>query len=140
MTSDWLPLCSGGQRPGRACVGCPDTKVSFAVEGSPQQRSVFTGLHRFVSQSHVKATDYRTSRLLTPHSSLCICVFVLADGKSLISVGIDEFHTIVIWDWKKGERLAKARYVFQTHSTWSLEQDGSHHMNKEPTVETTHTT
>uniref|UniRef100_A0A3B3BP15 EML-like first beta-propeller domain-containing protein n=1 Tax=Oryzias melastigma TaxID=30732 RepID=A0A3B3BP15_ORYME len=32
-----------------------------------------------------------------------------ADGKSLISVGIDESHSIVIWDWKKGERLAKAR-------------------------------
>ncbi|XP_029706344.1 echinoderm microtubule-associated protein-like 6 isoform X7 [Takifugu rubripes] len=32
-----------------------------------------------------------------------------ADGKSLVSVGIDEFHSIVIWDWKKGERLAKAR-------------------------------
>lgn len=34
---------------------------------------------------------------------------VSADGKSLVSVGIDEFHCIIIWDWKKGERLAKAR-------------------------------
>ncbi|CAF95573.1 unnamed protein product [Tetraodon nigroviridis] len=32
-----------------------------------------------------------------------------ADGKSLVSVGIDQFHSILIWDWKKGERLAKAR-------------------------------
>lgn len=32
------------------------------------------------------------------------------DGKSLVSVGIDEDHSIVIWDWKKGEKLAKARY------------------------------
>ncbi|KAK1875901.1 Echinoderm microtubule-associated protein-like 6, partial [Dissostichus eleginoides] len=38
------------------------------------------------------------------------CLSLLkADGKSLVSVGIDEFHSIVIWDWKKGERLAKAR-------------------------------
>ncbi|KAG7257658.1 hypothetical protein CRUP_015754, partial [Coryphaenoides rupestris] len=31
------------------------------------------------------------------------------DGKTLVSVGIDEDHSIVVWDWKKGERLAKAR-------------------------------
>ena len=38
-----------------------------------------------------------------------VIVSVSADGKSLVSVGIDGFHSIVIWDWKKGERLAKAR-------------------------------
>uniref|UniRef100_A0AAY4ASC1 Echinoderm microtubule-associated protein-like 6 n=1 Tax=Denticeps clupeoides TaxID=299321 RepID=A0AAY4ASC1_9TELE len=32
-----------------------------------------------------------------------------ADGKSLVSVGIDEGHCIAIWDWKKGEKIAKAR-------------------------------
>ncbi|XP_046714063.1 echinoderm microtubule-associated protein-like 6 isoform X3 [Silurus meridionalis] len=32
-----------------------------------------------------------------------------ADGKNLLSVGIDESHCIVIWDWKKGEKLAKAK-------------------------------
>ncbi|XP_041958628.1 echinoderm microtubule-associated protein-like 6 [Alosa sapidissima] len=32
-----------------------------------------------------------------------------ADGRSLVSVGIDEGHSIVIWDWRKGEKLAKAR-------------------------------
>uniref|UniRef100_A0AAR2JS34 HELP domain-containing protein n=1 Tax=Pygocentrus nattereri TaxID=42514 RepID=A0AAR2JS34_PYGNA len=32
-----------------------------------------------------------------------------ADGKSLVSVGIDDGHSIVMWDWKKGEKLAKAR-------------------------------
>uniref|UniRef100_A0A8C1S474 EMAP like 6 n=1 Tax=Cyprinus carpio TaxID=7962 RepID=A0A8C1S474_CYPCA len=35
-----------------------------------------------------------------------------ADGKSLVSVGIDEDHSIVIWDWKKGEKLAKSRGIF----------------------------
>uniref|UniRef100_A0A3P8UFH2 EMAP like 6 n=1 Tax=Cynoglossus semilaevis TaxID=244447 RepID=A0A3P8UFH2_CYNSE len=50
--------------------------------------------------------------LLKGHHSKGVCSLdFTADGKSLISVGIDEFHTIVIWDWKKGERLAKARYV-----------------------------
>ncbi|KAG9260088.1 echinoderm microtubule-associated protein-like 6 isoform X4 [Astyanax mexicanus] len=32
-----------------------------------------------------------------------------ADGKSLVSVGVDDNHTIIVWDWKKGEKLATAR-------------------------------
>ncbi|ELK36980.1 Echinoderm microtubule-associated protein-like 5 [Myotis davidii] len=32
-----------------------------------------------------------------------------ADGKRLASVGIDESHTVVLWDWKKGEKLSIAR-------------------------------
>ncbi|XP_075907401.1 echinoderm microtubule-associated protein-like 6 isoform X4 [Nelusetta ayraudi] len=48
--------------------------------------------------------------LLKGHHSKGVCALEFtADGKSLISVGIDEFHSIVIWDWRKGERLAKAR-------------------------------
>uniref|UniRef100_A0A4W6DSW6 EMAP like 6 n=1 Tax=Lates calcarifer TaxID=8187 RepID=A0A4W6DSW6_LATCA len=48
--------------------------------------------------------------LLKGHHSRGVCALEFtADGKSLISVGIDDFHSIVIWDWKKGERLAKAR-------------------------------
>ncbi|KAI9533540.1 Echinoderm microtubule-associated protein-like 6 [Dissostichus eleginoides] len=31
-----------------------------------------------------------------------------ADGKSLVSVGLDDGHSIVIWDWKRGEKLATA--------------------------------
>ncbi|KAJ8792129.1 hypothetical protein J1605_019980 [Eschrichtius robustus] len=33
----------------------------------------------------------------------------IADGKRLASVGIDDSHTIVLWDWKKGEKLSIAR-------------------------------
>ncbi|XP_041920805.1 echinoderm microtubule-associated protein-like 6 isoform X3 [Alosa alosa] len=32
-----------------------------------------------------------------------------ADGKSLVSIGVDDHHTIIVWDWKKGEKLATAR-------------------------------
>ncbi|XP_004681693.1 PREDICTED: echinoderm microtubule-associated protein-like 5 isoform X1 [Condylura cristata] len=32
-----------------------------------------------------------------------------ADGKRLASVGIDDSHSIVLWDWKKGEKLSIAR-------------------------------
>ncbi|XP_035687635.1 echinoderm microtubule-associated protein-like 6 isoform X3 [Branchiostoma floridae] len=31
------------------------------------------------------------------------------DGKKLASVGLDDNHSIVMWDWKKGERLATTR-------------------------------
>jgi len=36
--------------------------------------------------------------------------FLTADGKSLVSVGVDDGHSIVVWDWKRGEKLATARY------------------------------
>ncbi|TNM95484.1 hypothetical protein fugu_016567 [Takifugu bimaculatus] len=32
-----------------------------------------------------------------------------ADGKRLASVGLDENHTIVLWDWRKGEKLSAMR-------------------------------
>ena len=40
----------------------------------------------------------------------CCCSPCAADGKTLVSVGIDEYHSIVVWDWKKGEKLATGRY------------------------------
>ncbi|XP_061843886.1 echinoderm microtubule-associated protein-like 6 isoform X4 [Nerophis lumbriciformis] len=43
------------------------------------------------------------------HSKGVSALDFTADGKSLVSVGMDDFHSIVIWDWKKGERLAKSR-------------------------------
>ena len=32
-------------------------------------------------------------------------------GRRLAAVSLDEHHTVHIWDWKKGERLASARLV-----------------------------
>uniref|UniRef100_A0A8C8RE05 EMAP like 6 n=1 Tax=Pelusios castaneus TaxID=367368 RepID=A0A8C8RE05_9SAUR len=32
-----------------------------------------------------------------------------ADGKCLASIGLDDNHTIVFWDWKKGEKIATTR-------------------------------
>ena len=31
------------------------------------------------------------------------------DGKKLASVGLDDNHCIIVWDWKKGEKLATTR-------------------------------
>ena len=36
---------------------------------------------------------------------------MIADGKKLVSVGLDDHHTVVVWDWRRGEKLATARYV-----------------------------
>jgi microtubule-associated protein-like 6 len=32
-----------------------------------------------------------------------------SDGKKLASVGLDDNHSICVWDWKKGEKLASTR-------------------------------
>ncbi|XP_078516147.1 echinoderm microtubule-associated protein-like 5 isoform X2 [Lissotriton helveticus] len=42
------------------------------------------------------------------HFGVCAVDFS-ADGKRLASVGIDDNHTIVLWDWKKGEKLSAVR-------------------------------
>ena len=34
---------------------------------------------------------------------------IVADGKKLASVGLDNDHSIVVWDWRKGEKLATTR-------------------------------
>lgn len=51
-------------------------------------------------------TEYYQSTLIIIH------FYILADGKRLASVGIDDNHTIVLWDWKKGEKLSAVRYKF----------------------------
>ena len=43
---------------------------------------------------------------------LCPSPFMLplsADGKKLASVGLDDNHLIVVWDWRRGEQLATTR-------------------------------
>lgn len=39
-----------------------------------------------------------------------------ADGKRLASVDLDENHTIVLWDWRKGEKLSAMRLVQIRHT------------------------
>lgn len=52
--------------------------------------------------------SYYCSIRLSIYSLNYKCIF-LADGKRLASVGIDDNHTIVLWDWKKGEKLSAVR-------------------------------
>ena len=44
--------------------------------------------------------------VLSPSLSL---FFSLADGKRVASIGLDDDHSIVVWDWKKGQMLSTAR-------------------------------
>lgn len=53
-----------------------------------------------------------TTEITTAGASLSdiFRLFDAADGKSLVSVGVDDGHSVVVWDWKRGEKLATARY------------------------------
>lgn len=37
--------------------------------------------------------------------------YLQADGRKLASVGLDDNHCVVVWDWKSGEKLATTRYI-----------------------------
>lgn len=37
--------------------------------------------------------------------------YTIADGRRLVSIGLDDNHTIVLWDWRKGETLSAMRLV-----------------------------
>eukprot|EP00111_Clytia_hemisphaerica_P009365 TCONS_00027488-protein len=48
--------------------------------------------------------------ILKGHHTHGVCAIdFTADGKRLVSVGLDQHHSIVVWDWKRGEKLATAR-------------------------------
>lgn len=46
-----------------------------------------------------------------------------ADGKRLASVGLDDDHTIVLWDWRKGEKLSTMRSVKLNYSVYAAACD-----------------
>ncbi len=43
------------------------------------------------------------------HERGVACVAFSTDGKRLATVGLDNDHSIVVWNWKKGEKLATTR-------------------------------
>ncbi|XP_055878559.1 echinoderm microtubule-associated protein-like 6 isoform X2 [Biomphalaria glabrata] len=60
---------------------------------------------------HIWDTEtLKTGSILKGQHQRGICALDFSvDGKKLASVGLDDNHTIVVWDWKKGEKLATAR-------------------------------
>ncbi|RDD40098.1 Echinoderm microtubule-associated protein-like 6 [Trichoplax sp. H2] len=55
------------------------------------------------------ATCQVLSVLKGQHSRGVCTVDFSDDGKKLASVGLDDNHTIVVWEWKKGEKIATTR-------------------------------
>ena len=54
--------------------------------------------------------DLRTASILKGGHQRGICAVDFSpDGKRLASVGLDDEHMIVVWDWAKGTRLADVR-------------------------------
>ncbi|CAF4385436.1 unnamed protein product, partial [Adineta steineri] len=55
-------------------------------------------------------TMQTSSILKGQHSRGISAVAFSNNGKWLASVGLDDYRTIVIWDWKKGEKLGSQRF------------------------------
>ncbi|XP_041352370.1 echinoderm microtubule-associated protein-like 6 isoform X2 [Gigantopelta aegis] len=56
------------------------------------------------------AETLKTGAILKGHHQRGICALDFSvDGKKLVSVGLDDNHSVVVWDWKKGEKLASTR-------------------------------
>ncbi len=55
------------------------------------------------------ATTKSQAILKGQHMRRVCAVDFSGDGKKLASVGLDDNHMIVVWDWRKGEKLATTR-------------------------------
>ncbi|MBN3309055.1 EMAL6 protein, partial [Amia calva] len=93
----------------RFYLGHDDDILSLAIH--PVKDYVATGQVGRDPSIHV--WDIQTLKclsLLKGHHQRGVCALDFSvDGKSLVSIGIDDNHSIVVWDWKKGEKLATAR-------------------------------
>ncbi|CAH3199133.1 unnamed protein product, partial [Porites evermanni] len=75
------------------------------------QDLVATGQVGKQAETHVwDATTMRTVSVLKGfHKRGIICVDFSGDGKKLADVGLDDDHSICIWDWKKEEKMVSTR-------------------------------
>lgn len=56
------------------------------------------------------AIDHRILSLLQGgHTRGVSAVDFSSDGERLASLGLDDYHTLVVWNWRKGYKLANAR-------------------------------
>ncbi|KAH0502383.1 Echinoderm microtubule-associated protein-like 5 [Microtus ochrogaster] len=93
----------------RFYLGHDDDILCLAIH--PLKDYVATGQVGRDPSIHVWDTEtIKPLSILKGYHQYGICaVDFSADGKRLASVGIDDSHTIVLWDWKKGEKLSVAR-------------------------------
>ncbi|KAM9364927.1 echinoderm microtubule-associated protein-like 6 [Pholidichthys leucotaenia] len=93
----------------RFYLGHDDDILSLSLH--PLKDYVATG--QVGRDASVHVWDVQTLKCLSllrgfHHRGVCALDFS-ADGKNLVSVGLDDRHAIAIWDWKRGEKLATAR-------------------------------
>ncbi|KAL5463172.1 hypothetical protein EMCRGX_G032049 [Ephydatia muelleri] len=77
----------------------------------PSQDCIATGQIGRDPSIHIwDANSMQTLSILKGEHSRGVCaVDFSADGKKLASVGLDDDHCIVVWNWSKGEKLATTR-------------------------------
>ncbi|XP_040207585.1 echinoderm microtubule-associated protein-like 6 isoform X1 [Rana temporaria] len=93
----------------RLYLGHNDDILSLAIH--PTKDYVATGQIGRDAAIHVWDTQtLKCLSLLKGQHQRGVCALDFsADGKCLVSIGLDDNHTIVYWDWKKGEKIATTR-------------------------------
>jgi microtubule-associated protein-like 6 len=93
----------------RHYLGHTDDILCLALH--PTRDLVATGQVGRDASVHVwEAENMQAVSILKGGISRGVCaVDFSSDGRHLASVGLDDNHTIVVWDWKNGQKLAEAR-------------------------------
>ncbi|KAI1895518.1 hypothetical protein AGOR_G00107080 [Albula goreensis] len=93
----------------RFYLGHDDDILCLAIH--PLKDYVATGQVGRDSSIHIWDTEVlKPMSVLKGYHQYGVCALDFsADGKRLASVGLDDNHTIVLWDWRKGERLSAIR-------------------------------
>ncbi|KAM7325934.1 hypothetical protein ACRRTK_014412 [Alexandromys fortis] len=93
----------------RLYLGHDDDILSLTIH--PVKDYVATGQVGRDAAIHVWDTQtLKCLSLLKGYHQRGVCALDFsADGKCLVSVGLDDFHSVVFWDWKRGEKIATTR-------------------------------
>ncbi|KAG7238574.1 hypothetical protein INR49_030847 [Caranx melampygus] len=93
----------------RFYMGHDDDILCLAIH--PLKDFVATGQVGRDSSIHIWDTEMlKPMSVLKGFHQLGVCALDFsADGKRLASVGLDDSHTIVLWDWRKGEKISAMR-------------------------------
>ncbi|KTG42430.1 hypothetical protein cypCar_00032632, partial [Cyprinus carpio] len=93
----------------RFYLGHNDDILCLAIH--PIKDYVATGQVGRDSSIHVWETEFlKPLSVLKGFHQFGVCALDFsADGKRLASVGLDDNHTIVLWEWRKGEKLSSIR-------------------------------
>uniref|UniRef100_A0A673LU81 Echinoderm microtubule-associated protein-like 5 n=1 Tax=Sinocyclocheilus rhinocerous TaxID=307959 RepID=A0A673LU81_9TELE len=93
----------------RFYLGHDDDILCLAIH--PVKDYVATGQVGRDSSIHIWETEFlKPLSVLKGFHQFGVCALDFsADGKRLASVGLDDNHTIVLWEWRKGEKLSTIR-------------------------------